>query len=245
MGALQLDRMTWPDVQAEQQQGRDTVVIALGATEQHGPHLPLATDALLGDHLAWLVAERLDGFVAPTMRIGCSDHHLDFPGTLSLSEETFHRIVDDVVRSCARSGFRRIVLLPTHGGNFRPLAAALEQLGPVEGIQIRALTNLNALLRIAEIGAQEHDVPLEEGGLHAGEWETSMLAAIDPELVDLDRAEPGYTGDPRGAAEAIFGAGVRSIARNGVIGDPTRASAEHGQRYWDEVLAIALAAVSG
>lgn len=243
MASLQLDQMTWPEVQAEQERGRDTVVVAFGATEQHGLHLPLATDALLGDHLARLVAEKLDAFVAPTVRIGCSEHHLDFAGTLSLSEEAFHAVVADLVRSCARSGFRRIVLLPTHGGNFQPLEAALAKLGPVEGIEIRALTDLSALLRIAQIGVEEHDVPLGDGGLHAGEWETSMLAAIHPELVHLDRAEAGFTGDPQEAIRGMFTGGVRDIAANGVIGDPHRASAEHGARYWDEVLRIALQAV--
>jgi creatinine amidohydrolase len=235
--------MTWPEVKAELDAGRDTVVIALGATEQHGPHLPLATDALIGDHLARLVAERLDAFLAPTVRIGCSEHHLEFPGTLSISETTFHGVVADLVRSFARGGFGRVVLLPTHGGNFRPLAAALEKLGPVNGVQIRALTDLSALFAIARLGADEHGVPLGEGGLHAGEWETSMLIAIDPDLVHLDRGEPGYTGDAETAIGAIFGGGVHTLAQNGVIGDPTRASAEHGTRYWDEVLAITLAAV--
>ena len=113
---------------AERDGGRDTVVIAFGATEQHGPHMPLAVDALLGDHLAQLVADRLEAFVAPTVRIGCSSHHLDFPGTLSLEDETFHAIVADVVSSLARGGFARVIILPTHGGNFAPLAAALEKL---------------------------------------------------------------------------------------------------------------------
>ena len=240
MGALELDRMTWPEVKAELQRGRDTVVVAFGATEQHGPHLPLATDALLGDHLAWIVAERLDAFVAPTVRIGCSEHHLEFPGTLSLSEDTFHAVVADVVRSLARGGFRRVVLLPTHGGNFGPLAAAVEELGPVPGIQISALTDLSALFAIAQLGATEHGVPLGEGGVHAGEWETSMLISIHPDLVHLERGEAGYTGDAEAAIGAIFGAGVHTVAKNGVIGDPSRASAEHGARYWDEALGIAL-----
>src|SRR5205823_622708 len=135
--------------------GRDTVVVAFGATEQHGPHLPLATDALLGDHLARLVADRLDAFMAPTVRIGCSEHHLAFPGTLSISEDTFHAIVADVVRSLARGGFRRVVLLPTHGGNFRPLAAALETLGDVDGLEISALTDFGALFAIARLGESE------------------------------------------------------------------------------------------
>jgi creatinine amidohydrolase len=244
VSALELDRMTWPEVKAEQARGRDTVVIAFGATEQHGPHLPLATDALLGDHLARKVAERMDAFLAPTVRIGCSEHHLEFPGTLSIGAETFHGVVADLVRSLARGGFARVVLLPTHGGNFGPLAAALEQLGPVEGIEIRALTDLSALFKLAQLGAEEFGVSLGQGGVHAGEWETSMLMAIHPDLVRLERGEAGYTGDPQAAIGAIFGAGVHTVAANGVIGDPADASAEHGSRYWEEVLAIVLDAVA-
>jgi creatinine amidohydrolase len=244
VGAVELDRMTWPEIKAEQERGRDTVVVAFGATEQHGPHMPLATDALLGDHLARMVAESLDAFVAPTVRVGCSEHHLEFAGTLSISEGTFHAIVADILRSLARGGFARAVLLPTHGGNFGPLAAALELLGPVPGLEVRALTDLSTLFTIARLGAEEHGVPLGEGGLHAGEWETSMMLAIHPELVHPERGEPGYTGDPQAAVGAMFGGGVHTVASNGVIGDPGRASAEHGVRYWDEVLRVTLAAVA-
>jgi creatinine amidohydrolase len=238
--ALHLDRLTWPDVEAELRTGRDTVVVAFGATEQHGRHMPLATDALLGDHLAELIAARLEAFVAPTVRVGCSSHHLDFPGTLSLEEETFHAVVADHVRSLARGGFRRVVLLPTHGGNFAPLAAALEKLGQVEGIQIVAMTDLTVLLAVAQAGEQEHGVPLGEGGLHAGEWETSMLLAIHPELVDMSHAEAGYTGDLESAIGGMFAGGVKSISDNGAIGDPGQASAAHGRRYWELVLSLAL-----
>lgn len=245
MTAVELDRLSWPEVRAELERGRDTVVIAFGATEQHGPHMPLATDALIGDHLARRVAERLDAFVAPTVRVGCSEHHLAFAGTLSLSEETFHRLVHDLVSSLARGGFGRIVLIPTHGGNFGPLARALEQAGPVEGVEVRALTDLGALLAIARQGVDEYGVPLAEGGLHAGEWETSMLMAIHPELVHLERGEPGYTGDMESAVGAIFGSGVDALAPNGVIGDPSRASSEHGARYWETAEAAAVEAISG
>jgi creatinine amidohydrolase len=244
MPAIELDRLTWPEVRAEIERGRDTVVVAFGATEQHGPHLPLATDALIGDHLARAVADHLDAFIAPTVRVGCSEHHLEFPGTLSISPETFHGLVADLLASLSRGGFRRAVLLPTHGGNFRPLATALDRLGPVEGLEIRALTDLAALFAIAQLGADEYGVPLSEGGLHAGEWETSMLMSIHPGLVHLERGEAGYTGDMEAAVGAIFGSGVHSVAANGVIGDPARATAEHGARYWDTVTAIALEAIA-
>ena len=245
MSAVELDRLSWPEVKAELERGRDTVVVAFGATEQHGPHMPLATDALMGDHLASLVAERLDAFVAPTVRVGCSEHHLAFPGTLSVSEETFHRVVADLVSSLARGGFRRVVLIPTHGGNFGPLARALEERGPVAGLEIRALTDLGALFAIAQQGVDEYGVPLAEGGLHAGEWETSMLMSIHPELVHLERGQPGYTGDMESAVAAIFGSGVDALAPNGVIGDPAQASAEHGARYWATAEAAAVEAISG
>ncbi len=245
MGAVEMDKLTWPEVQEQRDGGRDTVVIAFGATEQHGPHMPLATDALIGDHLAWRVADALDAFVAPTVRVGCSSHHLEFPGTLSLADETFHAIVADLVRSLAKGGFRRIVLLPTHGGNFGPLGAAVEKLGPVEGVRVDALTDLTVLLQVAQLAEAEHGVPLGEAGIHAGEWETSMLMAVEPQLVHLERGAPGYTGDLETAIGAIFGSGVHSIAENGVIGDPKSASVVHGERYWETVVALVLEQLSG
>jgi creatinine amidohydrolase len=237
---VELDKLTWPEVEAEIARGRDTVVVAFGATEQHGRHLPLATDALIGDRFARLLAERLDALVAPTLRIGCSAHHADFPGTLSLDDETFHAVVADVIRSLVRSGFARIVLIPTHGGNFAPLAAAVEKVGEVAGARVVALTDLTVLFRVAQVGADEHGVPLAEGGVHAGEWETSMLLASAPELVKMDRAEPGFTGPLEKAVQGMFAGGVKSISANGTVGDPAQASAEHGHRYWTVAVELAL-----
>ena len=241
MPAIELDKVTWPEVRAAIEGGRDTVVLALGATEQHGPHMPIGTDALLGDRLARDLADRLDAFVAPTIRVGCSAHHVGFAGTMSLSEETFHSLVADLVRSLAAGGFRRIVLVPTHGGNFAPLGAAVEKLGPVEGVRVDALTDLSVLFQVALLGQEEHGVPLNEGGLHAGEWETSLMLALHPELVRMERAEPGFTGDMQEAVGRLFrDAGVVELAENGVLGDPGRSSAEHGRRYWERAVELAL-----
>ena len=241
MAAVELDKLTWPEVRAQIAEGRDTVVIAFGATEQHGPHMPLATDALLGDRLAHDLADRLDAFVAPTVRVGCSAHHVGFAGTMSIADETFHALVADLVRSLAGGGFRRIVLVPTHGGNFGPLGAAIEKLGEVEGVRVDALTDLSVLFQVAILGQDEHGVPLNQGGLHAGEWETSMMLALHPELVHMDRAEAGFTGDPQEAIGTLFrDGGVASLAENGVLGDPAQASPEHGRRYWDRAVELAL-----
>jgi creatinine amidohydrolase len=237
MAALELDKLTWPQVKAEIDAGRDTVVLALGATEQHARHMPLATDALIGDHLARALADRLDAFLAPTLRVGCSEHHVGFAGTMSLAPETFAAVVADLVRSLVKGGFRRIVLVPSHGGNFAPLAAAVAELP--ERDSVTALTDLGVLFEIPQIGEREYGVPLGEGGLHAGEWETSMLLAIHPELVSMQNAEAGFTGDVQAALEGLFTeGGVAALSENGAIGDPARASAEHGERYWTAVLEL-------
>jgi creatinine amidohydrolase len=243
---IAIDTLSWPEVKARIADGQDTVVMALGAFEQHGPHLPLETDVLLGDHLAQVIANRLDAFVAPTVTIGCSHHHLGFPGTLSLSGETFVGVIGDLVTSLARGGFRRVVLLPSHGGNFAPLAAAMKNIGDtVDGLRVTALTDPAPFLLPAQIGADEFGVPLGEGGIHSGEWETSMIMAIHPELVHLERARPGYTGDPDEALRRIFNDGTASLSKIGVVGDPRRASAEHGKRYWEAVTEATLEAIGG
>jgi len=243
--AVELDKLTWPEIEQELRGGRDTVVVAFGATEQHGQHMPLATDALIGDHFARRLADRLDAFVAPTVRIGCSSHHLAFPGTLSISDRTFHAIVADLVSSLARAGFGRIVLVPTHGGNFAPLAAAVEKAPAEHRDRVVAITDLSVFLTIARLGEEEFEVPIPEGGLHAGEWETSMLLSIHPELVRMDRAEAGYVGDPQEGIQRMFEGGVDSISKSGTIGDPRRASTEHGRRYWAAALDLAVEMVEG
>jgi creatinine amidohydrolase len=236
MGVLLLERMTWPEVRAEVEGGRDTVVVPFGAVEQHGPHLPLGTDAMFGDEIGRAAAERLNAFLAPTIRVGCSHHHLAFAGTISLEEETFHRVVGDIVKALAAHGFKRIVLLPTHGGNFRPLGEALARLGPLEGVKVIAFTDVRELASATMGVGAELGITPAEGGVHAGEWETSMMLAMRPELVSMERAEPGYVGDLASGLERFFNEGVHVLADNGVFGDPLRASATAGEKYIERLV---------
>ena len=236
MAALELESLTWPEVREEIQAGRDTIVVAFGAVEQHGHHLPMGTYAIFGDELSRRLADRLDAFRAPTVRIGCSRHHLAFPGTMSVDEETFHGMVGDLLRGWARHGFRRIVVLPTHGGNFAPLTAALEKLGPLDGVTVIGLGDLQLLMQATLGLGAELGVPASEGGVHGGEWETSMMLALHPDLVKMDRAVPGYTGDLESGLERFIGEGVHVLTDTGVFGDPTNASAEHGRLYIERLL---------
>jgi creatinine amidohydrolase len=226
-----LAEMTSAQVRAEVGRGRSTVVVPFGAVEQHGPHLPLDTDAVLADRLGPLLAERLDALCAPTMRIGCSQHHLAFAGTLSLRPETLRMIVHDLVDSLVRHGFRHVVLLATHGGNEPPLheARAASRRAGVSVVVPSLRVAVDAVLAVA----RARGVPPGEAGGHAGELETSLMLALAPELVSRAvMTEPGYTGPLDDAAAAVlFEDGVGALAPTGVLGDPRRASSDAGHAY--------------
>lgn len=230
---LHLERMTSPDIAEAIAAGRRTVVMACGAVEQHGPHLPLFMDAEHGTRLAAEVARRLDGaFVAPTVRIGCSEHHMAFAGTLSLREETFAAVVEDCCASLARHGFTRIALLPTHGGNFAPLRRMVgglrERVGP--DCATEAFTDLDAVMD-AWRGVMATEGLGDRVGGHADIAETSIMAALHPGLIVAERAAAGFAGglgdDVR---RKLFAEGIGAIAPNGILGDARGYSAALGER---------------
>ena len=240
MGAVELYTLSWPEVRREIEGGRDTIVVSFGAVEQHGPHLPMGTDSIFGDELGRALADRLDAFRAPTVCVGSSRHHLAYPGTMSVEPETFQSVAEDIVRGWARHGFRRIVLLPTHGGNFEPLAAVAGRVGDLEGVKVIAVAELSLLVQATLGLGMELGVPIEEGGLHGGEWETSMLMALRPELVHMERSEPGYTGDLESGRQRFLEEGIHLVSENGVFGDPRQASADRGKRYIERLVDLAV-----
>ena len=233
MQKINLFEMTRPEVEEAIASGVDTVIITIGSTEQHGLHLPLGTDAIMGEALGQRVARALgDTLLAPGMRIGCSEHHMDFAGSLTLSRQTFIGVVGDICRSLARHGFRHIVLLPTHGGNFAPLAKAVEAIRPeLSGVNLIAFTDLMAFMdEIFQTGKARKVTP-EQAGAHAGEFETSIMLYLRPDLVAIDKAQPGYVGDQLRIAPLVFEKGFRAVTANGVLGDPRNASAANGEAY--------------
>jgi creatinine amidohydrolase len=119
MKTIRMEEMTWPEIKAAIESGYTTAVVAVGSTEQHGPHLPTMTDARIGDDVAERVARKLGHALhARTIAVGMSEHHLAFAGTISFKAETLRLILRDYVDSLARHGFMQIVFLPSHGGNF-------------------------------------------------------------------------------------------------------------------------------
>ncbi len=229
-----LFKMTRPEVEQAIADGIDTVIITIGSTEQHGLHLPLGTDAIWGEALGDRVARALgNALLAPGLRIGCSEHHMDFAGSLTLGQETFILVVADLCRSLAHHGFGHIVLIPTHGGNFAPLAKAVEAIRPeLPEENLIAFTDLMAFMdEIFRAGKAQKVMP-EQAGAHSGEFETSLMLTVRPELVAMDEAQPGYVGDQLSIAPVVFEKGFREVTENGVLGDPRDASAANGEAYF-------------
>ena len=241
---LELERMTWPEVRAALDAGCTTVVFACGAVEQHGPHLPLFTDAEHGSELSRRVATALgDTLVAPTVRVGCSEHHMAFPGTITLEESTFAAVLHDYVRSLARHGFRRICVIPSHGGNFAPLTRALPILREAAGerAHVVAFTDLSAVINTWVRVAGELGVAERVAG-HADIAESSVMLVLHPDLVHTEAAEAGYPGPltPE-LVQRLFTHGMRAIAPNGILGDARGLSAELGERCIEELVAVLVA----
>lgn len=238
MKTLRMDEMNWQDIKDAIEQGYTTVVVGIGSTEQHGPALPLQTDTLIGDILANKVAARLNALQAPTIHVGCSDHHLAFPGTISLKASTLKNLIHDYVESLARHGFTAIVLLPSHGGNFTPTQKAIDELQQkFPEIKIVGYTDLMGLLDILSSFSAEFGITKEEAGAHAGESEASFMLALTQDLVKKERFAPGYLG-PLGPEETqlIFEKGMPALTKNGVLGDPTKATREKGEVYLEKAV---------
>ncbi|MFO7889975.1 MAG: creatininase family protein [bacterium] len=234
MDTIHLKDMNWPDIQAAVKQGYTTVVFGIGSTEQHGPHLPLKTDAALADEMVFRVASRLGNtLIAPTIRVGCSEHHLAFAGSISLKSSTLEAVLKDYVHSLQKHGFKTIILIPTHGGNFSTVQKVVQILQKKYADRyIIGITDLFGFIEPAYKIAEEADLTREEAGAHAGESETSMMMVIHSHLVKKERFEPGYIG-PTGQKEVelILEKGMTALTANGILGNPENANPERGEKY--------------
>jgi creatinine amidohydrolase len=240
----ELAAMVWTQLPARPDPDA-TAVVPLGAVEQHGPHLPFATDAWIADALAARFCARVPGAIRlPALALGVSPEHADFPGTLALRAETFTEVLADVVASLARHGFGRVFLFSAHGGNAEPLRAALPRLREVArahggpGPRVIAHTDLAGLTRRLLAAAAAEGVDAGAAGHHAGEIETSILLALRPGSVRREAFAAG-TLSACPDAQPIFYPSLRANAPSGTVGDPRPADAERGARYleaWTEAL---------
>lgn len=238
MDTVRMENMNWPDIKEKIENGYTTAIFAIGSIEQHGPHLPLITDTMIGDVLALKVAEKLgNALQAPTIRVGLSEHQLTFPGSMSLKPETLRAVASDFVDCLKIHGFKTIILLPSHGGNFTTAGKIIEELQQKhEDLKIVGYTDLLPFVNTLMSFSEEFGVPADEAGAHAGENETSFILALAGNLVRTDRYTPGYVG-PLGEKEVsiIYEQGMPALTKNGIVGDPTTATAVKGEVYIEKM----------
>jgi creatinine amidohydrolase len=234
MRSHRLSDLTSPEIGDLVARGIDKVIIPVGSTEQHGSHLPLSTDSIHTVAVLERVAERLPALVAPLMPVGQADHHMAFPGTMTVRHETLHAVLRDWCDSLFKHGFRHVLVYSGHGGNAVPLARIIADLVGEEPCRsIIGCTEWrvydDALFPVAEALG----VRIEEAGWHAGELEASMILALDEQLVHMDRAAPGFLGNLDDVREQLMSAGIQAVTPSGVLGDPRGATRAHGERYLD------------
>jgi len=225
--------LTWPEARKRLEEV-DLALLPVGAIEQHGPHLPLDTDAFDADYLSRRVAEACSDpkpLVLPLISYGVSYHHDDFQGTISVSNDSLSKMVYDIGMACARNGITKLVIVNGHGGNTPTLQFAAQMINRDAHIFVAVDTGETSDVDMAELCETPNDV-------HAGEFETSTSLAIRPDLVSMDLAKafvPEFSSrylnfSARRSVE--WYAQTVKISPTGVLGDPTKASAEKGRQMW-------------
>ena len=237
--------LNWKQVEALPKD-KTLLVLPTAAIEQHGHHLPLATDTLINNLLLGKALDKLPKhapvYALPPVCYGKSNEHIGFPGTMSMSAATYMAVVRDIGASVAASGFKRLVLYNSHGGN--------SALNDVMARDLRAEFGLRTFQMGASGGAKFEDIGAQERayGFHAGEYETSLLLAATPQLVDTSAYTVNYIADVTKPevlkpefAPATFAWLTRDIAPSGVMGDPNPSTAEKGERWIEEAATKAAA----
>ena len=225
-----LAEMSWEETK-EYLAREDRLILPLGATEQHGPHLGLGTDTFEADAIARAVGEKSGVVVAPALCFGMSHHHFAFTGTISLKPATLIAVYEDVFRALYRHGFRRVLIVNGHGGNEASIVSALHQVAA-------DLADLRAKLFQWWSDAEAYRVVIEklgaQEGSHASPGETSLMLAINPRAVNLERLK----GRDSRVAPSRDILNMHLFPRkypDGIMGlNPANASAQVGQALLDQ-----------
>jgi creatinine amidohydrolase len=222
---VRLGARTWPEVRRD---APALLAVPVGSCEQHGPHLPLDTDTRIAVALAdRLAAARPDVLVAPALAYGASGEHAGFEGTLSIGQAALQLVLIELIRSA--DAFAGTVLVNGHGGNLEAVTAAVRT---AEGEGRRVLA-----------WSPSTDALGANADAHAGRTETSLLLALAPTMVRAERAETGAIAPLATLMPELQRVGVAAVSANGVLGDPTGATAAEGLGLLAALTADLLAAI--
>lgn len=238
-----LNELSWSDVEEAIKNGYKTVIFGVGSTEQHGPHLPLMVDDLIAEHVSLKLAEKIgNALVAPTIRVGCSAHHLDFSGTISLRKETLTMILEDYIDSLVRHHFETIVIISGHGGNLFSIREAMNKMRTkyprTKIIQARPGKYVPAKLR------KIPGTDLTSSG-HGGWATNSQVLAVRPDLVHMKKGTIEWGPWPKGQLwgsdieefeKTLDIKGMKAFTETGTLGDGTKGDVKWGEEYWEAAI---------
>lgn len=239
-----LTERSWPQIKDAVEAGA-VVVVPIGATEQHGHHLPLEVDWRLCETVAESACKKVtdrgvSALVTPAIWTGFSPHHMDFPGTVTLSSGTFTSLVRDVAKSLWQHGFQKILLLNGHGGNANLLRAAVQQLRFEDGVRAATASYWDFALQYIQEWRQS-----PPGGInHACEMETSLMLAVREELVDMEKARDALRpprskflgGDLATGSAVTVSSSFAELSYDGIIGASTKGDGHRGRQLLDAVV---------
>lgn len=229
---IRWDNLTSPEI-ASLSKADAIVLLPVGSTEQHGPHLPVGCDHLMATAMSELFAEELTKrgkpcIVAPSIPVANSTHHMSFSGSMTLSPETYIHVLTDYCKSIAAHGFRKIVIVNGHGGNVAPTETALVTINEMLGFPVYFTGYWKA-----DPHALKDILETQDGMIHACEGETSLMMAIDESLVDPIYKEtkgfPGYPLQPEEEGILSTFHRMESHTQNGVMGNSYAATKEKGE----------------
>jgi creatinine amidohydrolase len=224
-----LGKLTWSEV-SDMVNNVDFVIVPIGSTEQHGKHLPLDNDSYTALEISKLVAEKLKEklkiLIAPLIPYGMSEHHMDFPGTITLRVETLINVIEDICISLSRHGFKRILILNGHGGNTAAIRVAVQELNLKYGLNVYAL---NWWDLVSDIFKSIYNTPIT----HADEGETAVAYALNQRVVKDFMEGSGNYGE-----ETILYTSKRmkEYTSTGSMGHPEKALKEHGEAIVNSVV---------
>jgi creatinine amidohydrolase len=218
---------TWDEMPKMIAAARDSAILPIGATEQHGPHMGCGMDYVLADILCRAVAAKVGVPMLPTMPYGCSvGHSHRWPGTIALSPVTLINLIKDMGDWAYHSGIRRLFIVNTHVTNAAPLRCALEMLRSEHDDMMVAVFNS------ATISARVRDFHFADGDdWHANDAETSLMLAMAPHMVRAEKLD--MADDPDRTDGLVFAHPVNRTSLNGVTGQPSAATAEKGAQWFD------------
>ncbi len=226
-----IENMTWKEVNHEIKNGIDAVLVMIGAMEQHGPHLPINTDTLSSYSIAKKIIKKVDNIlVAPIIPFGYSSHHMSFKGTITLRERTLAFLLNDIFLSLQKHGFKRIILITTHGGNINPINNNIQTIKQNLTIPINFLL-IDEFDKIIDTEARTH-LKTNIGNhdihsCHAGLYETSFMLNEYPNKVRKTKIQQGNI-MKYNHQKLLQGGDLKDVSKIGVIGDPLLSSSELG-----------------